>query len=234
MGGRLAHWLVNWACRNRLTVVLLSIALVAVSLAYVATHFTITTDTGALISPTVDWRKDEAVIDRAFPQRGDSTLVVIDGVTPEFAEMAAGKLAARLSSDHVHFRGVSRPDAGEFFTREGLLYASVPEVQAATARMVAAQPFLGPLAADPSLRGVAGAMSTMLEGVSRGAARLDDIAAPMAALADALPPHQAPRPFSWQRLMGSQTRHARGADAAAGADLAATGLRVTQAGRDGE
>ena len=204
MGSRLAHWLVNWACRNRLIIVLLSALMVVASLAYVATHFEMTTDTAALISPGVEWREQEAVIDRAFPQRGDNTLVVIDGATPELAEMAAAKLAERLSTDHVHFRGANRPDGGEFFTREGLLFASLPEVSAATQRMVAAQPFLGPLAADPSLRGVASALSTMLEGVSRGAGRLDDIARPMAALADALPPGKPPKPFSWQRLIGGE------------------------------
>jgi hopanoid biosynthesis associated RND transporter like protein HpnN len=161
-----------------------------------------TTDTAALISRSVEWRKQEAVIDRAFPQRGDSTLIVIDGATPELAEIAAAKLAERLSADHVHFHSVNRPDGGEFFNRAGLLYATIPEVQAGTQRMIAAQPFLGPLAADPSLRGVAGALSTMAEGVSRGAARLDDLAGPMAALADALPPGKPAKHFSWQRLIG--------------------------------
>ena len=70
--------------------------------------------------------------------------------------------------------------------------------------MIQAQPFLGPLAADPSLRGIAGALDTTLLGVAQGGARLDQIDRPIAALADALDAQAAHRPifFSWQQLLG--------------------------------
>lgn len=193
--------LISWACHRSRVILIAVAAIVVVSLFYIASHFAMTTDTAALISQSVEWRRDEAVIDRAFPQRGDSTLVVIDGDTPELAEMAATTLTARLSADHVHFVGVTRPDGGDFLAREGLLFASPAQVRDATARMVAAQPFLGPLAADPSLRGVATTLSTMLDGVSHGSAHLGDLAVPLGKLADALPPGKAPQPFSWQGLI---------------------------------
>src|SRR5258708_5760582 len=171
--------LVNWACRRRLFVLVAAAAMLVASLVYIVGHFAMTADTAVLIAPTVEWRQQEIVIDRAFPQRGDSTLVVIDGATPELAETAAATLAARLSADHAHFIGVTRPDGGDFLAHEGLLFASPTEVQASTGRMVAAQPFLGPLAADPSLRGVATTLPTMLDGGERGVAHREASARPM-------------------------------------------------------
>ena len=96
------------------------------------------------------------------------------------------------------------PDGGAYFAREGLLFGSEADVAAATGKMVEAQPFLGPLAADPSLRGIAGALDTMLQGVATGNAALDRIHRPVAAMADALDAQAAGRPafFSWQRLIG--------------------------------
>ena len=172
---------------------------------FAARHFDMTTDTAALIAPGVEWRRDEAVIDAAFPQNRDPTAVVVDGATPEAAELAARSLAAAMVRDTAHFRTVRRPDATAFFARNGLLFASTPEVADATARLVAAQAFLGPLAADPSLRGVMASLSTVLTGVSTGSAKLSDIAVPVRALGDGLSgvvAGEQPQ-FSWTALFGA-------------------------------
>jgi hopanoid biosynthesis associated RND transporter like protein HpnN len=50
--------------------------------------------------------------------------------------------------------------------------------------LIKAQPFLGSLAADPSLRGIANTLSTALLGISTGDAKLADLDAPMARFAD--------------------------------------------------
>ncbi|QXQ05518.1 MMPL family transporter [Sphingosinicellaceae bacterium] len=173
--------------------------------AFAARHFDMTTDTAALIAPTVEWRRDEAVIDAAFPQNRDPTAVVVDGATPEAAELGARALAAAMARDTAHFRTVRRPDATAFFAQNGLLFATTPEVSDATARLVAAQPFLGPLAADPSLRGVMTSLSTVLTGVSTGSAKLSDIADPVRALGDGLGGIVAGKQpqFSWTGLFGA-------------------------------
>ncbi|HLZ79024.1 MAG TPA: MMPL family transporter, partial [Sphingomonas sp.] len=197
--------IVALACHRPWRTLLATLALAIVAMLFTADRFAMSTDTSALISPNVDWRLNERRMEAAFPQYGDSVLVVIDGATPELAERAAASLAQRMEADTAHFRRVSRPDGGDFFAREGLLFGTRADVAAATRQMVAAQPFLGPLAADPSLRGVAGALDTLLQGVARGDARLDQIDRPMAALADALDAQAAHRPafFSWQQLLGS-------------------------------
>uniref|UniRef100_UPI0015762BFF MMPL family transporter n=1 Tax=Sphingomonas bacterium TaxID=1895847 RepID=UPI0015762BFF len=172
---------------------------------FAAGHFAMTTDTAVLISPDVPWRQQERAMEAAFPQLRDAMLVVVDGETPELAEDGAARLADRLAGDRAHVRAVSRPDGGAFFAHEGLLFGSRDEVQRATAALVQAQPLLGPLAADPSLRGVTVALGTVTDGVERGDARLDTIDAPLRALADAGERVLAGRPayFSWQRLFAA-------------------------------
>ncbi len=192
------------ARRPRLLLVLCAL-LTLWAIGFAATHFAMTTNTSALISPAVEWRKNEAALNTAFPQLTDVTLAVVDGETPELAEAGAAALAEKLSADKKHFKRVSRPDGGDFLAREGVLFGSVDEVRSTTRSLVKAQPLLGPLAADPSLRGIAGALSTMLTGVERGSATLDDIDRPIVALDTALGKVAKGRPafFSWQALFAS-------------------------------
>ena len=187
---------------------IVALVLASMSLLVVGDRFAMTTDTAELISPKVPWRKQEAAMETAFPQLRDVTLVVIDGATPELAEGGAAKLAANLARDKAHFRLVSRPDGGDFLEREGLLFGSEQAVRDATSALVEAQPMLGPLAADQSLRGVADGLSTMADGVAAGQVTLDRIDRPMRALADASESVLAGKPgyFSWQALFtGSGT-----------------------------
>jgi hopanoid biosynthesis associated RND transporter like protein HpnN len=182
--------------------VALAVGLAVLAMFYTAGHLAMTTDTAELISPKVDWRVHERAMDEAFPQLRDATLVVVDARSPELAEDGAARLAAAMTADTKHFRSVRRPDGGDFFAREGLLFASQAEVRDTTAALIKAQPLLGSLAADPSLRGVASAVGTMLDGVDNGSASFVQTAAPMRALADATGDTLAGKPvyFSWQRL----------------------------------
>ena len=61
----------------------------------------------------------------------------------------------RKGSGPALFHAVTRPDADPFFRRTALLFQDEAELRATTERIIAAQPLLGTLAADPSLRGVA-------------------------------------------------------------------------------
>ncbi|WP_010185213.1 MMPL family transporter [Sphingomonas sp. PAMC 26605] len=194
--------LVALGVRRPFAVLALCLALVAGAAVYAAGHFAMTTDTAALISPKIAWRQNEKAVETAFPQLSDVLLVVVDGKTPELAEAGAAKLSAALATDTTHFRRVQRPDGGAYFDREGLLFGSTAEVQASTKALIDAQPLLGPLASDPSLRGIANAFSTMLTGVARGDVPLTRIARPMRTMADALDASAAGKPayFSWQEL----------------------------------
>ncbi|MBE7218151.1 MAG: MMPL family transporter [Caulobacteraceae bacterium] len=195
--------LVALSCRRPWAVTLVAFAAVAGALAFAATHFRMDTDTAKLIAPSVHWRQDEIAVSKAFPQNDDLIVAVVDAATPELAELGATRLAARLSQETKAFELVRRPDGGPFFAKEGLLFQSLPQVRATTAQLIQAQPFLGPLAADPSLRGVAQTLTTLAQGVSSGNARLADVDAPMKGLADAFDGVLAGRPtfFCWQALV---------------------------------
>src|SRR5579859_90567 len=180
-----------------------AVALSALALWFVVGHFSMTSDTAELISSKVTWRRHEIAMDKAFPQNTDSTVVVIDGATPELAEAAAAALAQKLATENKLFRSVHRPDGGPFFSREGLLFLPTQQVRATTDQLISAQPFLGPMAADPSLRGVMTAVSTLADGVAHGQTTFAAVDKPIAALADALQAVASGKPtfFSWQAMI---------------------------------
>ncbi|MFL5069443.1 MAG: MMPL family transporter [Xanthobacteraceae bacterium] len=184
--------------------VMLGFLLAAIACAsYFARHVVITTDNNQLMSSSLPWRQQELMIDLAFPQRVDRILVVIDAATPEAADNAADAMVNELSPRSDLIRTISRFDGGEFFERNGILFRSLDEVRRDTSDLISAQPFLGTLAADPTLRGVFRALSQSLEGVRRGKAKLDDLSPALAAIADALQAlaNGKTAAFSWRTLV---------------------------------
>jgi hopanoid biosynthesis associated RND transporter like protein HpnN len=179
--------------------------------AFAVSHFSLNSDTDQLISWKLPWRQREAAFNRAFQPEGDQIVVVVDGATPELAERAAADVAARLANRPDLFRFVTRPDASPYFAREGLLFENVADVRRDMGQLVQAQPFLGPLAQDPSLRGLAGALSTAASGVNSGQATLADLDRPVRALADSLDALRAGRPafFSWRSLISGRAADRR-------------------------
>jgi len=174
--------IVAFCCRWPALVTLAAIILTVGASAYTSAHFAMNTDSQKLISAEVNWRKREIQFDKLFPQQSNLILVVIDGKTPELAEAAAASLTGRLTQDKKLFPDVRRPDGGDFFNHNGLLFLPVTEVEATTQQLFKAQPFLGALASDPSLRGVMDSLATVLMGVSQGQAKLSDIDVPMTRL----------------------------------------------------
>ena len=93
---------------------------------FVATHFAMSADTGALLAADLPFRVHERAFDTAFPQTTDLTVVVVDGASPETVDRAAATLARRLASEPKLFRTIRRPDAGAYFDRFGLLLLPLP------------------------------------------------------------------------------------------------------------
>src|SRR4051812_19979245 len=151
---------------------------------YTSQNFAMNTDSEQLIDAKVGWRMRQARFDADFPQQSNVTVAVIDGTTPELAESAAARLTERLAANPKLFTHVRRPDGGTFFSQNGLLFLPLKEVQSTTQQLIKAQPFLGSLAADPSLRGIANTLSTALLGINSGDAKLADLDAPMTRFAE--------------------------------------------------
>ena len=182
--------------------ILAVLLLCALAALYVSGHFKMTSDTTQMFSPSVDWRRHEITLTKAFPQNSDNIIVVVEGATPELAEQAAAALTAKLAPQTNLFQGVRRPDGGPFFTREGLLFLSRDELATTTDQLVSAQPFIGPMAADPSLRGVMSAVSTLATGVNESQTTLAAVAKPVHALAQAMQSVAAGKQtfMSWQSM----------------------------------
>jgi len=195
--------LVELSRRRAWLVMAIAIGIATGSALYAAGRVTIDTDVDKLLDQTLPWRQRELAFDREFPQFVNLTVVVIDGATPDQAQDAAEALAAKLKTMPEVAREVSWTEGSEFFRRNGLLLLSKEEVQGFADQMVAAQPMIGALAADPSLRGLFAALTLAGEGVERGETGSADLDRPFAALADTIEASLAGsyRPLSWQTLL---------------------------------
>ncbi len=173
---------------------------------YSARNITIDTDLSKLISQDLPWRQQEAAMDKAFPQNIDLLVAVVDGKTPDLAEDAAAALAGKLKSQDTLFRNVRIPDGITFFRQNGLLFLPKQDVQDFADQIIKAQPFLGTLAADPSLRGVFGSIGLLALGVGHGDIDARDIAPALNGVAQAVEAANAGdyAPLSWQELLSGR------------------------------
>jgi len=185
--------------------------LTVIGAVFAAQRLHIDTDIDKLMSPDLQWRQREAEMERAFPQNVDLLVVVVDGDTPDRAEDASAALTDYLANEKGLFKTVRRAGGGEFFEREGLLFLSPAAIEKVTGQIIAAQPLLGTLAADPSLRGVFDALDLAAQGMIHGATTGDLLDATFNAVADATEASLYDRyaPLSWQRLLSGRQPQSR-------------------------
>jgi len=198
--------LVQASYRHAIALSILILAGVAVIGYLAARHIGIDTETDRLFSPDLPWRRAAAELDRAFPQNAELLAVVIDGTTPDQAEDAAAILARRLAANPDLFQDVRQPDGGVFFRKNGLLFLPRAEVQKFADEMIAAQPMLGTLAADPSPRGVFNALDLFAQGPLHGEVAIDALDRPFRAVARAVEVtlDGGYQPLSWQNLLSDR------------------------------
>src|SRR6202522_1455736 len=135
---------------------------------YVARGIAIDSDTGKLVDPNLPWQKAAADLDEQFPQNKDLLVVVVDAATPDQSADAAAELARRMGQRPDLFHYVRQPDANPYFRRYGMLFLPTSDVQDFAAHLIAAQPFLGTLAAALSVRGVLAAIDLLATGALAG------------------------------------------------------------------
>jgi hopanoid biosynthesis associated RND transporter like protein HpnN len=195
--------LVRICCRHAMAVVAASILAAVVAGFYVSKNFEMDSNAEDLISAEVPWRQHQAEFDRAFPQRNNLTVVVIDGVTPERTQEAAIALEKVLAARPKQFPTVRDIQGDAFFAKNGLLFLPIEDLRQTTQQIIAAQPFLAPLAADPSVRGIMDSLSTALLGVENGQANLEQLSPALTAMSETLEKTIEGRPafLSWQKLI---------------------------------
>ena len=167
-------------------------------------HLGVSTDTDLMFASSLPWRQRAVAMDKAFPQFRDLLVAVIDAREPEEAEATAAELTAKLAGDTAHFASARRPDALPFFQKEGLLFLEPKQLTALMDQMIDAQPFLGQLVADPSIRGLFAALSLLGMGASRGEGDLTPHLPAIASFHTAMAAVLAGKaePLSWQKLLG--------------------------------
>jgi hopanoid biosynthesis associated RND transporter like protein HpnN len=158
----LGRW-VTYVQRHAGMTISVVLFLTAGVLFYSISHFKINTDINGMISDTLRFRRLEKDFNQAFPQLSDTIVVVVDGDTPELAFSAKKRLAETFRSEKSLFKSVSEPGGGSFFEREGLLYLGVNDLEDFADNMAEAQPLIGLLSQDMSLRGLFSVIERTLE-----------------------------------------------------------------------
>jgi len=194
----------GFAARRAVLMVAVFVVLAVVGLGYSARHLRIDTDTNDLFAKNLPWRQAQIAENRNFPQFDKLIVGVVRGQTPEEGRETAAALNAALNADKTDFWNSRYPGGNAFYGQEGLLLLPVPQLAKLLQSIIAAQPFLGGLAADPSARGLFSGIGLIAEGVAQGQADLTPynkalagVAANLQAAADG---HA--EPLSWQGLIG--------------------------------
>jgi hopanoid biosynthesis associated RND transporter like protein HpnN len=202
---------VEFVRRNAAAIVPIIVLLSLASGFYAASHLAIDTDIGHMLPTDVAWRRNEAALDQAFPQNDSLLVIVIDAETGDLADRAARRLTDRLRAEPQLFRYVRRPDGGEFFDRNGLMFLSVAELEALSEQLIAAQPLIGTLARDPSLRGLFDTLALFVGGAGTDQAAIDRLAPTLGAIADTINASLDGRakPLSWQQIMTGRSADPR-------------------------
>jgi len=196
--------LVAWSVRRAVWVIALAVTLAALCGVYVVHHFKINTDVSGLVENDAKWSALGDAIDRAFPQRDQALLVVVEADVPEFADAAANRLAAALRQNATEFSAVSQPAGGAFFEHNGLLFLPTSTVLSTTGQLVQARPLVNQLAKDPGITGLASTLATtLLLPLQIGQVKLPQMADLLGSAAGAVDQVLAGKPaaFSWRGLV---------------------------------
>ena len=183
----------------------LALAVVAAGLCgfYAAHSLGINTDTDKLFADDLPWRKQSAAFNAAFPQGVNQTIIVIDGHSADAVEDGTAALTAALKQRPELFLSVRRPDGGAFFDQYGLMFLPVDQLGQLSNQIAEAEPLLGPLDADPTLRGFSQVFTQALTGIEMGEGGADQLSDAMEGFAKAtvsvVDGH--PKAIDWGQLM---------------------------------
>jgi hopanoid biosynthesis associated RND transporter like protein HpnN len=134
------------------TFILLMCVLCGLSVNYTVRNLGINTDTTKILSQDLPFLQDRARFLKAFPQDDASILVVVDAVIPEKTSQALAYLASKFNKNKKYIESVYIPGEGEFFDRHALLYLDLDDLNELAEKMAEAQPFIGTLMRDNSLK----------------------------------------------------------------------------------
>lgn len=124
----------------------------AFCLHYIAGNIKVNTNTAEMLSPDLPFQQHRKRFLEKFPQDEVTVLIVVDADTPEQATRTVAYLNDRLQQEKAYIDSVYVPGAGDFFDRHGMLYLDQDEFETLAANLTDAQPFIGRLYRDNSLK----------------------------------------------------------------------------------
>lgn len=136
------------------TLILLACMACGFSLYYTTANLKVNTDTTHILSSDLPFLQDRQRFLQTFPQDDMAILVVVDGKSPEQTTRALTYLGKQFQAEK-QLESVYIPGAGAFFDRHGLLYLELDDLRELVAQLTEAQPFIGTLSKDNSLKGLA-------------------------------------------------------------------------------
>ncbi len=136
------------------TVILLACVICGFSLAYTVVYLRVNTDTTHILAPDLPFQQDRQRFLKAFPQDDMAILVVVDAQSPEQTTRALAYLGKQFRAEKQQLESVYIPGEGAFFDQHGLLYLELDDLKELSAKLTEAQPFIGSLSRDNSLKGL--------------------------------------------------------------------------------
>ena len=143
---------VAWVCAG----------LAAVALVVAALRLSVDTNPANMLDSNLPWRQSELAMERAFPNSDGGLVLVIEAAEPSRAAAAQAALGAILKPQLALFEDVRAAELEPYFQQNGLLYLEPVVLQDVADGVLRAQPFLGALAREPSLAGLAGLIEKAL------------------------------------------------------------------------
>ena len=199
----LCYTVVDWSHRHARSIVLVIVTLSTILFFIGIKTLQINVSQSYLFLPDEPWRVLEDEFYEAFPQFNNLLILVVEGTTAEVSERAVKRLTDELLMLEDLFETVQVIESEPFFHHQALLFLPLEELTRIITHLIEAQPFLGILSVDPSLRGLFQLLSLSLEGHEGDNIHLNQFIEPINEIAKVL--HAALTneyyPFSWQRLL---------------------------------
>ncbi|MCU0735082.1 MAG: hypothetical protein MUF20_06095, partial [Methylotetracoccus sp.] len=194
-------WWESKVLRHPWKIVLIFLIAAGWTLDYATKNLSVNANTAEMLSPELPFQRNRIRLETAFPQDVSTFLMVVEGNTPEQTAEAVRQLGAALRARSADIKSVYIPDDGEFLARNGLLYLDLPDLEELSLDLANAQPFIGRLAQDFSLRGLFSMIGDAL--TQRDKDFELDLHPVLAKIRQALDAVAAGTPFrlSWQQLM---------------------------------
>lgn len=185
---------VAWVCAG----------LAAVALCIAALRLSVDTNPANMLDSNLPWRQAELALERAFPNSDGGLVLVIEAAEPSRAAAAQAALGAILKPQLALFEDVRAAELEPYFQQNGLLYLETDALQDVADGVLRAQPFLGALAREPSLAGLAGLIEKALLVPDASSSDFDLVPAlnAVAEATEAAATGQA-KSLDWAKLMAS-------------------------------